>query len=887
MRDRIITLAMLALIGVLLIGTPVLAYIYRATYTVTSANVSAYEMLGVTTDNDTNNQWMADNGFMNSTANDTRIETLGGLEKPHMITDNATFTAIPVPANSQTNLYFTTGNSEQDFYIIPGYGGYVTVADNTTLELGDNFTVTQSGWVPTDNGTDKNLIYKDLAFKTAVSRITDEEIFSTIIGGDTDNLDFVAASNDWVQVPDHADFSFTAGGGDDEPFSLVAWVNFDDASSGTIISKWDENADECEWVLKTDVGDLLEFYCGDPDASETLGRETAAITGYEGAWTHIVATYDGSKVVAGFNIYLDGVVSDTASIVGGAYAGMTAGVQDVNFGSTQNGVGNVFDGGLAEIRVYDIELSQTQALADFHGEPLSTNLVGLWRIDEGAGNPLDTSGNEHDGVNNGADWDTDFDNRYKPVVTATGIESGEHTVKTLADTIFFYIEHGIMIWDDYAPQKAVLNFNAPLFHTELKTSPFTSKDVNELSGTVNDATWTSDGYSFDGDDDYITITPPTKLLTNTGTVEVWYKSVDAGNPFSIGDKDTSLTDVYWLQHDNVGNFIVQAFSSTFANFTLTTSSGTFANDTWYHLVVQSDGSTITLYQNTTARALTETAGTNTGDWFGDMANVDHALLGAENRAGNYVNDFEGIIGEIRYYSLPLTPTEISSNYNATKWKYDGSTEYFEYDLVGAGVPNNANDWSLYNNNVMPYSDNTSISVNGTVELWFRPNDIISGTTLPDRATSVANDGTFIWGSNPDGVTVLMGGLVSSSQPSPGETVDDPPPDIMPGVEVTDWYIEPDVGGALLTNPMRPFVTIMSDTTTLTELQAWRLLGTALVLMVLVGTARAVRGHLGIASIATGAIILGLVVWTIYPMWTLVFAVVMFIGGLIAERTPSV
>ena len=88
------------------------------------------------------------------------------------------------------------------------------------------------------------------------------------------------------------------------------------------------------------------------------------------------------------------------------------------------------------------------------------------------------------------------------------------------------------------------------------------------------------------------------------------------------------------------------------------------------------------------------------------------------------------------------------------------------------------------------------------------------------------------------------------------------------------------------NPLRPFVTILSGTTTLTELQAWRILGTAFVLMVLLGVARAVRGHYLIVGIATGAAILLMVVWTVYPMWTLVFMAMAVITGLIAERSPS-
>jgi len=91
----------LSFIAIILVAVPVLALVpYSAPYTVTENASTSYDMVGVV--GLSNNQWMADNGFMNSSANDTRIETLGGLEKPHMVSDNRTLTAIPVPANSQT-----------------------------------------------------------------------------------------------------------------------------------------------------------------------------------------------------------------------------------------------------------------------------------------------------------------------------------------------------------------------------------------------------------------------------------------------------------------------------------------------------------------------------------------------------------------------------------------------------------------------------------------------------------------------------------------------------------------------------------------------------------------------------------------------------------------
>ena len=107
---RISKAILLSFVAILIGTLPVLAaVVYRAAYTIVEADGNAYDMLAVLEAAD--NEWMADNGFIQPDALDTRIETLGGLNKPHMVAENKTLTAVPVPANSQTNLYFTTANS--------------------------------------------------------------------------------------------------------------------------------------------------------------------------------------------------------------------------------------------------------------------------------------------------------------------------------------------------------------------------------------------------------------------------------------------------------------------------------------------------------------------------------------------------------------------------------------------------------------------------------------------------------------------------------------------------------------------------------------------------------------------------------------------------------
>lgn len=175
-----------SLATIILLAAPVLAVVsYRAPYTITGSD-SGYSMLPVIGLAD--NQWMADNGFMSSSALDTRIETLGGLEKPHLVTDEKTLTAVPLAALSQVNLYFTTGNSDLSAMdVIVGYGGYITVADHADLDMEDSFLWDIKGWVNTDAGATKNLVYREDSFRIYIS--AEDSIRAAILSaGDVEDL---------------------------------------------------------------------------------------------------------------------------------------------------------------------------------------------------------------------------------------------------------------------------------------------------------------------------------------------------------------------------------------------------------------------------------------------------------------------------------------------------------------------------------------------------------------------------------------------------------------------------------------------------------------------------------------------------------------------------
>jgi hypothetical protein len=101
-------------------------------------------------------------------------------------------------------------------------------------------------------------------------------------------------------------------------------------------------------------------------------------------------------------------------------------------------------------------------------------------------------------------------------------------------------------------------------------------------------------------------------------------------------------------------------------------------------------------------------------------------------------------------------------------------------LGGASVANNANNWIIK----VPSMSSYKHYVSGTLIGHYEPTSLISGTTLPDRE-GTAENGAITWGTNPSGVTLTMGSLLSATETSSSETgsiePDAMPTNNMPGL----------------------------------------------------------------------------------------------------------
>jgi hypothetical protein len=181
------------------------------------------------------------------------------------------------------------------------------------------------------------------------------------------------------------------------------------------------------------------------------------------------------------------------------------------------------------------------------------------------------------------------------------------------------------------------------------------------TGTISGAAWTTQGrfgsaLSFDGVNDRVTVADANDLdFTTALTLEAWVYPTTLGSTAwrTVLLKERSGGEVY--------NLYAHAESATAAYVVRAAQSGTpldargpqLALNTWSHLAVTYDGTTLRLYINGTqvgTRAAASPLLTSSGV----------LRLGGNSIWGEY---FKGRLDEIRIYNRALTPSEIQSDMN--------------------------------------------------------------------------------------------------------------------------------------------------------------------------------------------------------------------------------
>lgn len=205
-----------------------LAVDYYITVNVSSQEgTQDYSELAIVTD--VNNQELADLDYISDSALDTRV-TYAGSELPHMVAeDKLAFVAPEVNGGIGYDFRYTMGNDPlSSFAIVPGYDGYATISDDAALELGSDFEIEVDGYVDTETGDGKYLLYKPDSFVAYISNdgeitagiidnsTTDTETLRPNAAGDEESIPNLVDSTHWGATSDqsNATYVWRSGAGD-------------------------------------------------------------------------------------------------------------------------------------------------------------------------------------------------------------------------------------------------------------------------------------------------------------------------------------------------------------------------------------------------------------------------------------------------------------------------------------------------------------------------------------------------------------------------------------------------------------------------------------------------------------------------------------------------
>lgn len=785
MRKRIITSLVMALLMLAFSAAPVLAYTYYADIIVQETAGTSYDMISCNAT--ANIDYMAANGYFNSAnGTDTRVLS-GSTELPHLLaTDNITF-CTALSANTTLPLTFENGYTEQDFYNTFGYDGYITKTDAAGVEVGDNFTITQSAYINTNLITDTTQLTISSSWLSHVdgapapphsgeingwnpAQLVDDD--TATAGFYTDNT----TANATVDVDLQADYA------------LVQWDYY--TNPGAAAATWNiqYSSDNATWHTA---------YTG-LDCSTGGGWHSAT-------WTSVGAYQYWRSI-------------KTNAPAGGDYH--------------------------TELRVYYVPMRMLvhkgNALQSYLSPAVSGNITSV--------------------INSG-----------NATVTATGISSGEHTIITGMTTPFtkMVVDGSLTL-----PVTDNLSYNGPLWQIECSSSPFTSIDSNAIASTVTGATWGTNGYTFDGVANNIALaaaTGTTLDLLGEVTIEAWiYPTLIAGVDRTVVWRWVG----YDLYIDNTNSKLKGQVYEPVGGYYTATGTTAISLDTWTHVAFTWDGNTLLVYVNGSDD--TATPGTYNG-----VLNTSNNSVKIGTEAGA---PFKGVIGWVIIRDKALTAGEILQDYNATLCHYDGSTDEDIYSMVG-GVNDTADDWIFQDNTgsgFMPYAEYHKMYIGGNQVLWYQPENIINGTTLPDRSGN-GNDGVITWGGPPSGVNVTIGSMVSVNQPGVQSIENLAPPELAPPVNQPDDYFQEDVGASL---PLYEVVKFVADTSGTPIAIVWTVpfvfLGFLLFALIWLGTK-----HLAMAGIGP-LLFFGLgVAMTVLPSWFIVVGVLWWIASISFELKGTI
>ena len=206
--------------------------------------------------------------------------------------------------------------------------------------------------------------------------------------------------DDFVDCGDNDNLSF----GDsvsDSPFSISAWIKFDNIGSRQgIVAKFNAT-NNCEYSFFLESNNTLKAYLFDGASTNIRGKASTVMT--TGVWNYVTFTYDGqggSTAYNGIKIYLNGVDISSSNVTLNTYTAMHNMSASLTIGEY---FGNYISGNIDEVSIFNTELSASDVTSIYNGgvpnDLTSLSPLSWWRCGDGDTSPILTDNGS--GGNNG------------------------------------------------------------------------------------------------------------------------------------------------------------------------------------------------------------------------------------------------------------------------------------------------------------------------------------------------------------------------------------------------------------------------------------------------------------------------------------------------------
>jgi RHS repeat-associated protein len=451
-------------------------------------------------------------------------------------------------------------------------------------------------------------------------------------------------------------------------FTLEAWVKPSTLGvANVVISRGGGSGSNLQYLIDIESGVPYVWVGNGSTVVSAAGPVISA-----GAWTHLAATYDGTKA----NLYVNGGLASFATLS----SPLLSSSSNTRLGSYSNGTGYSFAGVLDEVAVWSSALSPERIAAHYGAAADRTGR--LVRIHEPAGNQIALTYGHGDLASI-----TDTVGR----VVTLGYD-GAHRLTQLRDP------SGRTVWYGYdgagrlsavsqplpsAPSgayRSAVIADTPVSYWKLdETSGSTATDERGVSNgstvgavTLNSAGIDGTAFAFDGLTGSVDLGGASALnLTGALSLEAWVRPTSLGNVNVVisrgGGANSNLQYLLDIEA-GVPSFYVGKGTGFFM------ATGTpLATGAWAHVVGAYDGTTAQIYVNGLAGTPTTLAAPL-------MSTSYHPRAAAYADGSGYA--LGGTIDEPAIYSYALSPSRVQAHFNtgtktALSWQYayDGSSRH--------------------------------------------------------------------------------------------------------------------------------------------------------------------------------------------------------------------